>query len=151
MKEYYDTRAPEYDEWYLGVGRFAERDRPGWEAELEQLFATIAALPGGRTLDVACGTGFLTRHLAGDVVGLDQSIRMLDVARRQVPRATFVNGDAFALPFPNDCFSRVFMASVCGSSAVKAIDFPSGDHAKPVTPSSALVSFSASPPAMSMR
>jgi len=25
MKEYYDTRAPEYDEWYLGVGRFASR------------------------------------------------------------------------------------------------------------------------------
>ena len=114
MKEYYDVRAPEYDEWYLGAGRFAERDRPGWEAELEQLFATIAALPGGRTLDVACGTGFLTRHLGGDVVGLDQSSRMLDVARGQVPHATFVSGDAFALPFPNDSFSRVFTGHFYG-------------------------------------
>jgi hypothetical protein len=25
-KEYYDTRAPEYDEWYLVLGRFAERE-----------------------------------------------------------------------------------------------------------------------------
>jgi len=114
VKEYYDVRAPEYDEWYLGVGRFAERDRPGWEAELEQLFATIAALPAGRTLDVACGTGLLTRHLRGDVVGLDQSRRMLDVARTQVPGATFVNGDAFALPFPNDSFSRVFTGHFYG-------------------------------------
>jgi demethylmenaquinone methyltransferase/2-methoxy-6-polyprenyl-1,4-benzoquinol methylase len=114
VKEYYDIRAPEYDEWYLGVGLFAERDRTGWEAELEQLFATIAALPGGRTLDVACGTGFLTRHLSSDVVGLDQSNRMLDMARGRVPEATFVTGDAFALPFPDDSFSRVFTGHFYG-------------------------------------
>jgi ubiquinone/menaquinone biosynthesis C-methylase UbiE len=114
VKEYYDIRAPEYDEWYLGVGLFAERDRPGWEAELEQLFATVAALPGGRTLDVACGTGFLTRHLSGDVVGLDQSNQMLDLARGQAPDATFVTGDALALPFPDDSFSRVFTGHFYG-------------------------------------
>ena len=107
MKEYYDVRAPEYDEWYRGVGRFAERDRPGWEAELAELVAVIEALPPGRTLDVACGTGFLTRHLRGSVVGLDQSRRMLDVATAQVPHATFVQGDAFSLPFANNSFSRV--------------------------------------------
>ena len=114
MKEYYDIRAPEYDEWYRGVGRFAERDRPGWDVELEQLHATIAALPAGRTLDIACGTGFLTRHLQGEVVGLDQSARMLDVARGQTPGATFVQGDAFALPFPDDSFSRVFTGHFYG-------------------------------------
>jgi ubiquinone/menaquinone biosynthesis C-methylase UbiE len=107
VKEYYDVRAPEYDEWYRGVGRFAERDRPGWEAELAELFAVLEALPPGRTLDVACGTGFLTRHLSGSVVGLDQSTRMLDVATAQVPHATFVQGDAFSLPFSNNSFSRV--------------------------------------------
>jgi ubiquinone/menaquinone biosynthesis C-methylase UbiE len=114
VKEYYDIRAPEYDEWYRGVGRFAERDRPGWDAELEQLHATIASLPAGRTLDIACGTGFLTRHLQGEVVGLDQSARMLDVARGQTPAATFVQGDAFALPFPDDSFSRVFTGHFYG-------------------------------------
>ena len=30
MREYYDRRAPEYDDWYLGPGLFADRDRPGW-------------------------------------------------------------------------------------------------------------------------
>jgi ubiquinone/menaquinone biosynthesis C-methylase UbiE len=114
VKEYYDTRAPEYDEWYLGHGLFAERERPGWDDELEQLLATIAALPPGRTLDVACGTGFLTRHLRGDVVGLDQSPRMLEVARVQAPKATFVQGDAFSLPFPNDSFSRVLAGHFYG-------------------------------------
>ena len=66
MKAYYDRRAPEYDEWYLGSGRFAERDRPGWDEEIEALRRTLEALPPAKTLDVACGTGFLTRHLPGE-------------------------------------------------------------------------------------
>jgi demethylmenaquinone methyltransferase/2-methoxy-6-polyprenyl-1,4-benzoquinol methylase len=122
VKEYYDTRAPEYDDWYLGRGLFAERDRPRWDEELERLFATIQSLPPGRTLDVACGTGFLTRHLRGDVVGLDQSARMLDEARAQVPNATFVQGDAFALPFPDDAFDRVFTGHFYGHLQTNARD-----------------------------
>jgi SAM-dependent methyltransferase len=61
-----------------------------------------------RTLDVACGTGFLTRHLPGDVVALDASERMLTVARKQAPTAHFVRGDALALPFEDGSFDRVF-------------------------------------------
>jgi ubiquinone/menaquinone biosynthesis C-methylase UbiE len=114
MREYYDRRAPEYDDWYLGQGLFADRDRPGWEDELDQLAAVIAALPVARTLDVACGTGFLTRHLRGEVVGLDQSARMLAEAARQVPTATFVEGDAFATPFPDASFDRVFTGHFYG-------------------------------------
>jgi demethylmenaquinone methyltransferase/2-methoxy-6-polyprenyl-1,4-benzoquinol methylase len=67
-----------------------------------------------RTLDVACGTGFLTRHLPGDVVGLDQSERMLREARRAAPHATFVTGDALALPFPDGSFDRVFTGHFYG-------------------------------------
>ncbi len=114
MKEYYDTRAPEYDDWYLGRGLFEDRDRPGWNDELAALLAVIEALPRGRTLDVACGTGFLTRHLHGDVIGLDQSARMLEEAARSVPKATFVQGDAFALPFLDHCFDRVFTGHFYG-------------------------------------
>jgi ubiquinone/menaquinone biosynthesis C-methylase UbiE len=33
---------------------------------------------------------------------------MLDVAREQVPDATFVQGDALDLPFADDAFDRVF-------------------------------------------
>jgi len=114
MYAYYDARAPEYDDWYRGVGLFAERDRPGWDAELDELFAAINGLPAGRTLDVACGTGFLTRHLRGTVVGLDQSRRMLDEAGRQVPGASFVQGDGLALPFPDGSFSRIFTGHFYG-------------------------------------
>jgi SAM-dependent methyltransferase len=108
VKAYYDRRAFEYDDWWLGKGLYADRDRPGWEEELDVLAGVIAALPPARTLDVACGTGFLTAHLRGDVVGLDQSERMLAVAREQVPGAQFVQGDALALPFEEGAFERVF-------------------------------------------
>jgi demethylmenaquinone methyltransferase/2-methoxy-6-polyprenyl-1,4-benzoquinol methylase len=114
VKKYYDTRAPEYDDWYLGRGGFAERDRPGWESELAQLVETIEALPPGRTLDVACGTGFLTRHLKGDVVALDASERMLAETSRQAPRATIIRGDGLSLPVPNDTFDRVFTGHFYG-------------------------------------
>ena len=114
MKTYYDRRAREYDDWWLGTGRFAERDRPGWEEEVEALTGALAALPPARTLDIACGTGFLTRHLLGELVGLDQSATMLDEARRQAPEATFVQGDALELPFEDGSFDRIFTAHFYG-------------------------------------
>ena len=114
MKAYYDSRAPEYDEWYLGTGRFAERDRPGWDEEIEALRRTLEALPPAKTLDVACGTGFLTRHLPGEIVGLDQSESMLEEARRQAPNATYLAGDALSLPFEDDSFMRVFTGHFYG-------------------------------------
>ena len=114
MKAYYERRAPEYDDWYLGTGRFADRDRPGWNEELDTLRAALEALPPSRTLDVACGTGFLTRHLPGEIVGVDQSHAMLDEARAQAPNATYVVGDALALPFSDNEFDRIFTASFYG-------------------------------------
>ncbi|HEX4526996.1 MAG TPA: class I SAM-dependent methyltransferase [Gaiellaceae bacterium] len=107
MKEYYDRRAPEYDDWWLGRGLFAARERPGWEAELDEVAALLGALPPVRTLDIACGTGFITRYLPGDVVGLDQSASMIAIARDRLPNAGFIVGDALALPFPDESFARV--------------------------------------------
>jgi SAM-dependent methyltransferase len=64
MKEYYARRAAEYD-------------ATSWEAfdetERETVERFVASLPTGRILDIGCGTGFLTRHLRGSVVGVDQS------------------------------------------------------------------------------
>jgi SAM-dependent methyltransferase len=108
VKAYYHARAREYDDWWLGRGPFADRERPGWDEEREELERVVASLPPVRTLDVACGTGFLTRHLRGEVTGLDQSDAMLAIAGDQAPDATFVQGDALDLPFENGAFDRVF-------------------------------------------
>ncbi len=114
MQQYYDARAPEYDEWYLGKGRFAGLERPDWERAVRELERAIAQLAAVRTLDVACGTGFLTRHLRGELTALDQSAKMLEITRGRVPRATVVEGDALSIPFEDGAFDRVFTAHFYG-------------------------------------
>jgi ubiquinone/menaquinone biosynthesis C-methylase UbiE len=108
VKAYYSARAQEYDDWWLGQGRFVDRERPGWDEEREELARVIASMPAAQTLDVACGTGFLTQHLRGDVTGFDQSETMLGIARERVPEASFVQGDALELPFEDGEFERLF-------------------------------------------
>jgi demethylmenaquinone methyltransferase/2-methoxy-6-polyprenyl-1,4-benzoquinol methylase len=113
MEPYYERRSAEYDDWYLGAGLFAERDRPGWDADVRALIAAVASLPAVHTLDVACGTGFLTRHLAGAVVGIDASAGMLSESRTRHAHP-LVRGDAFALPFGDGSFERVFTGHFYG-------------------------------------
>ena len=114
MKAYYHARAREYDDWWLQRGLYEPRRDPAWQAERDQAFAAIGALPPKRTLDVACGTGFVTRHLRGEVVALDQSEEMIGLARRQAPAATHVQGEALDLPFEDDAFERVFTSHFYG-------------------------------------
>jgi ubiquinone/menaquinone biosynthesis C-methylase UbiE len=114
VKEYYDTRAAEYDDWWLQRGLYSDRDNPDWAPERDAVFSVIEALPPMRTLDVACGTGFVTRLLPGEVVGLDQSPRMIEIARGQAPDASFVVGDALTLPFEDGAFERIFTSHFYG-------------------------------------
>jgi ubiquinone/menaquinone biosynthesis C-methylase UbiE len=107
MRAYYDDRAAEYDDWWLGAGLFASRERPGWREAVAELVAFVAALPPARVLDVACGTAFLTRHLRGEVTALDQSPRMVALARERLPGGRVVCGDAVPLPFADGEFERV--------------------------------------------
>jgi SAM-dependent methyltransferase len=108
QKRYYHCRAREYD-----ATAWPTTDEAG-RHEVADVVAALAAFPPARTLDVACGTGFLTRHLPGAVVALDQSEAMLEEARGTAPRATFLQGDALALPVPNQSFDRVFTAHFYG-------------------------------------
>lgn len=114
MRRYYDERAREYDDWCLGRGVFAGRPRPGWPEEVEELIAVIGGLPPLRTLDVACGTGLLTRRLPGEVVALDQSESMVAVASERMPDVRVVRGDAVPLPFDDGEFERVFTSHFYG-------------------------------------
>jgi ubiquinone/menaquinone biosynthesis C-methylase UbiE len=114
MRAYYDQRAVEYDDWWLGTGLFAERVRPGWDREVEQVIDVVRGLSPARVLDVACGTGFLTRHLRGEVVGLDQSARMVAIAAGRMPQTRVVQGDAVPLPFSDAQFNRVFTSHFYG-------------------------------------
>jgi SAM-dependent methyltransferase len=105
MKEYYERRAAEYDATSYELARASED-----AADLEALERFVAELPPGRMLDIACGTGWLTRFLRGDVVGLDQSEAMLSLARARVPEARFVQASIPPIPFADDSFDRALTA-----------------------------------------
>jgi demethylmenaquinone methyltransferase/2-methoxy-6-polyprenyl-1,4-benzoquinol methylase len=107
VRAYYEARAREYDDWVYGTGLFTERHRPGWHEERTRMEQAVASMPPARTLDIACGTGWLTQHLRGDIVGLDSSPGMLEIATERIPEAEFVTGDALDLPFPDGSFERV--------------------------------------------
>ncbi|MDP9119480.1 MAG: class I SAM-dependent methyltransferase [Actinomycetota bacterium] len=113
MEAYYDRRSAEYDDWYLGTGLFADRDRPDWEDEVSAVEEVISSLPPTRTLDVACGTGFITRNLPGRVVAMDSSPGMLAESRARHDHP-LLRADAFALPFRSDSFDRVFTGHFYG-------------------------------------
>jgi ubiquinone/menaquinone biosynthesis C-methylase UbiE len=68
---------------------------------------------GQHILDVACGTGVLTRNAAlhvgkkGSVIGLDVNEGMLAAAERKSPQIQWKRGRAEALPFDDRSFDRV--------------------------------------------
>lgn len=113
---YYDRRAGEYDEWYRNEGQYAARRRDGWTEAVAELEALVASLPPCRTLDVACGTGFLTRHLAGPVVAVDRSPAMAATAQDRIagPVGRVAVADALCLPVAAGSVDRVFTGHFYG-------------------------------------
>jgi ubiquinone/menaquinone biosynthesis C-methylase UbiE len=107
MKAYYEARAREYDDWWLWhVDEHPE--------EFAALTHVVESLEPVRTLDVACGTGFLTRHLSGEVVGIDQSATVLEIAAQQAPDAELIQAEGLELPFEDASFDRVFTSHFYG-------------------------------------
>ncbi len=108
VNQLFDAGAKHYDgvvDWgFLRSGAYYRR----WVQERHGL------KPGMRVLDVACGTG-LVAVAAAKILGsadnitcLDPSAGMLAVARQKLS-ATFVQGRAEALPFPDNSFDFLTM------------------------------------------
>lgn len=80
----------------------------------QRLIALAALRDDDRVLDLACGTGdlaFAGAVRAARVVGLDVTLRMLQLARAKPSRpgrpVRFVTGDMVTLPFPDARFTVV--------------------------------------------
>ena len=75
--------------------------------------ATAQIKSGQQVLDLACGTGVLTRKVAsivgatGSVVGLDINPGMLSVAGELAPEIEWKLGAAESLPFPDNYFDTI--------------------------------------------
>ena len=89
MIEYYEARAPEYDDWYLRRGRY-ERGAihdAAWNAELDAAGRWLDALPWhGEIVELAAGTGWWSPLLAsrGELSLYDTSPAALDRARERL-------------------------------------------------------------------
>jgi ubiquinone/menaquinone biosynthesis C-methylase UbiE len=68
------------------------------------LTAFVELVGTGIVCDVGCGPGHVTRFLAErypDVMGLDLSSAMIDIARKKAPDLVFETGSMLALPVPD--------------------------------------------------
>src|ERR1700716_2512411 len=88
--DYYRARAAEYDEWWLRGGRYDRGSELNarWHAATAAVDAALVAWLGERrprnVLELACGTGLFTRHLAlrtDHVTALDASSEVLAINR----------------------------------------------------------------------
>lgn len=98
----YERWAPSYD-----------GHNPLIEAEEPVVRPMLDALPPGRALDAACGTGRHAGYLAGlghDTIGVDASAAMLRVARERAPDVDFKAGRLEALPIEDDALDVVTCA-----------------------------------------
>jgi 2-polyprenyl-3-methyl-5-hydroxy-6-metoxy-1,4-benzoquinol methylase len=115
--EYYRSRAQEYDEWFLRQGRYdrGAEHRKEWINEIEQIEEALAAsIHGGDVLELACGTGLWTRHLAKNnrtVVAVDASPEVIAINRQRVAsdRVSYVTADIFDWK-PAQKFDAVFFS-----------------------------------------
>ncbi|MCD6641017.1 MAG: class I SAM-dependent methyltransferase [Nocardioides sp.] len=84
-----------------------------WSRRLAPLFAGFAGVaPGQRVLDVGCGTGVLSRHLASvvgeeSVAAIDPSPGFVRAAGASLPGADVREGTAEELPWAESTFDTV--------------------------------------------
>lgn len=96
-------RVPSADAWDSSL--YDDRHAFVWKTSTD-LIDLVNARPGERVLDLGCGTGHLTAHLAErgvEVIGLDASPSMIAQSRQNYPKLNFTLADArnfhFSEPF----------------------------------------------------
>jgi SAM-dependent methyltransferase len=91
-----------------------ERARPGYSAEtVGRVVDSLGIGPGSRVLDVASGTGKLTRSLVASgatCVGAEPSASMRAAFATVLPTVAQVGADAERLPFAPSCFDALTVA-----------------------------------------
>jgi 2-polyprenyl-3-methyl-5-hydroxy-6-metoxy-1,4-benzoquinol methylase len=114
---YYRARAGEYDQWFLRQGRYdrGPEHRTKWLHELAIVEAALRTdVRNGEVLEVACGTGLWTCHLAESntrVGAIDASPEVLAINRNRVrsDNVVYVQADIFSWK-PTDTFDAVFFS-----------------------------------------
>jgi SAM-dependent methyltransferase len=119
---YYRARAREYDDWWFRTGRYdrGEDSNAAWFAEVAKLEAALARFdPRGEVLELACGTGLWTRHLAKlarHVTAVDGAAEVLALNRARIDElgasgsVSYLEADLFEWEPPRAAFDACVFA-----------------------------------------
>jgi demethylmenaquinone methyltransferase/2-methoxy-6-polyprenyl-1,4-benzoquinol methylase len=116
QRAYYRARAREYDQWWERTGRFDRGPEANarWFDEGATLNRALDRFnPKGHVLELACGTGIWTEHLARRatrVIAVDASAEMIEINRDRVRADTveYVQADLFEWTPPDGTFDVCF-------------------------------------------
>lgn len=117
IASYYDERAREYDEIYIGKGP-AIPDPMAYEEDVKKIIQMASAFGRGHLIDIGCGTGFWLPHYApncAQITLLDQSEKMLSECKRRVgeleltDKCHFIQGDFFEVTFKESSFESTLV------------------------------------------
>ena len=119
MLEYYNERAPEYEEAYtLGTGTASMTDPSIFTTEATLLASVVHGFGHGRLIDLACGTAYWLPYYASAcsrITLFDQSDKMLEESRSKVEqlgvgdRCSFLQGDLLAHEFRRDAYDSALV------------------------------------------
>jgi SAM-dependent methyltransferase len=118
--DYYRARAAEYDEWWFRGGRYdrGAEQNARWHADTAAVDAALIDWLGNNrprnVLELACGTGLFTRHLAprtDHVTAIDASAEVLAINRARVggDNVEYIEADLFAWQ-PQRRYDAVFFS-----------------------------------------
>jgi len=96
------------EDYNLIAKEFSATRKEIWE-ELEFLFKDLKE--GEKVLDLGCGNGRwykVFKEKKVDYFGLDNSEKLIEIAKENFPEAKFFVGDALELPFPGNFFDKVY-------------------------------------------
>ncbi len=114
---YYDARASEYDDVYLGRAPGA-LDRRLYEKDTRKIGQLCQHFGSGRSIDIGCGTGFWLSYYAKNcrqIVLIDRSESMLVECGlrvkklRLLDKCEFITGDFFDYYFSDESFGSCFV------------------------------------------
>ncbi len=123
MMSYYDARAHEYDEIYIGRGPASIPDPVLYKNEAQVTTKIVSTFGTGHLIDIACGTGYWLPCYARNcskITLIDQSERMLSECRKRINelklggRCDLVQGDFFKASFENTLFDSALVGFLLG-------------------------------------
>jgi ubiquinone/menaquinone biosynthesis C-methylase UbiE len=109
VTDYYNQTAERYDELH------GEDQNPEHLKALEKAWPILERLNPHSALDVGCGTGRSLGWLQEknlDLVGVDPSSQVLEIARKRVPKARLEVGTGECLPMESESIDLVFATGI---------------------------------------